>query len=146
MLLLFHFYHVLHHNFLISSYASVDPHPHITVMHFDQKLCRNELQIFRYHIGTLAFGALIIAIVRFIRMIFEYIDYKIKQHTDNMVVKILSCCCRCCLWCLEKFLRFINRLVFASIPSPLKVKSLPWLSLCGYECLYNFVRGQFTLK
>ncbi|XP_063592712.1 choline transporter-like protein 4 [Penaeus indicus] len=63
----------------------------------------------RYHIGTLAFGSLIIAIVRMIRVILEYIDYKVKQQTDSKIVRCLLCCCRCCLWCLEKFLKFINR-------------------------------------
>ncbi|KAF2353312.1 Choline transporter-like [Trinorchestia longiramus] len=63
----------------------------------------------RYHIGTLAFGSLIIAIVRMIRLIFEYIDKKVREKTDNIVVKCLMCCCRCCLYCLEKFLKFVNR-------------------------------------
>ncbi|ROT82456.1 hypothetical protein C7M84_024381 [Penaeus vannamei] len=63
----------------------------------------------RYHIGTIAFGSLIIAIVRMIRVILEYIDYKVKQQTDSKIVRCLLCCCRCCLWCLEKFLKFINR-------------------------------------
>ncbi|XP_068238990.1 choline transporter-like protein 4 isoform X3 [Palaemon carinicauda] len=63
----------------------------------------------RYHVGTLAFGSLIIAIVRMIRVILEYIDHKIKQKTDNKIIHCLMCCCKCCLWCLEKFLKFINR-------------------------------------
>lgn len=63
----------------------------------------------RYHIGTLAFGSLIIAIVRMIRVILEYIDHKVKQKTDNKIIHCLMCCCKCCLWCLEKFLKFINR-------------------------------------
>ncbi|XP_063885368.1 choline transporter-like 2 isoform X3 [Scylla paramamosain] len=63
----------------------------------------------RYHTGTLAFGSLIIAIVRMIRVILEYIDHKVKQKTDSKIIRALLCCCRCCLWCLEKFLKFINR-------------------------------------
>ncbi|KAA0198710.1 hypothetical protein HAZT_HAZT002278 [Hyalella azteca] len=62
----------------------------------------------RYHIGTLAFGSLIIAIVRMIRLIFEYIDKKVREKTDSWLVKCLMCCCRCCLYCLEKFLKFVN--------------------------------------
>ncbi|KAK7076338.1 hypothetical protein SK128_014359 [Halocaridina rubra] len=63
----------------------------------------------RYHVGTLAFGSLIIAIVRMIRVILEYIDHKVRQQTDSKIVRCIMCCCRCCLWCLEKFLKFINR-------------------------------------
>ncbi|KAG8235205.1 hypothetical protein J437_LFUL015299 [Ladona fulva] len=62
----------------------------------------------RYHIGTLAFGSLLIAICRFIRIMLEYIHHKLKKR-DNKVVQCLLCCLRCCFWCLEKFLRFLNR-------------------------------------
>jgi len=34
--------------------------------------------VFRYHTGSLAFGAAIIAIVQFIRAVLEYIDHKLK--------------------------------------------------------------------
>ncbi|XP_076048718.1 choline transporter-like 2 isoform X2 [Oratosquilla oratoria] len=63
----------------------------------------------RYHVGTLAFGSLIIAIVRMIRVVLEYIDRKVREKTDSMIIKCIMCCFRCCLWCLEKFLKFINR-------------------------------------
>lgn len=63
----------------------------------------------RYHIGTLAFGSLIIAIVRMIRVILEYIDHKVREKTDSKIVRCIMCCCRCCLWCLERFLKFVNR-------------------------------------
>ena len=33
---------------------------------------------FRYHTGSLAFGAAIIAIVQFIRAVLEYIDHKLR--------------------------------------------------------------------
>ncbi|KAK3877288.1 hypothetical protein Pcinc_017991 [Petrolisthes cinctipes] len=63
----------------------------------------------RYHVGTLAFGSLIIAIVRMIRVLLEYIDHKVREKTDSKVVRCLMWCCKCCLWCLERFLKFINR-------------------------------------
>lgn len=63
----------------------------------------------RYHLGTLAFGSLIIAIIRLIRLAFDYISRKTKQYVDNVVARAVVCLCKCCLWCLEKFMRFINR-------------------------------------
>ena len=39
----------------------------------------------RYHIGTLAFGSLVIAVVQFIRAILEYVDQKLKKHHENEV-------------------------------------------------------------
>jgi len=61
-----------------------------------------------YHLGTVAFGSLVIAIIRMIRTILEYIEKKLKRF-NNDLTKCLLCVCKCCLWCLEKFMRFINR-------------------------------------
>ncbi|XP_028176607.1 CTL-like protein 2 isoform X1 [Ostrinia furnacalis] len=62
----------------------------------------------RYHLGTVALGALIIAIVRIIRVILEYIDHKLKKF-DNPFTRCVLCCCKCFFWCLENFLKFINK-------------------------------------
>lgn len=66
------------------------------------------LRVLRYHIGTLAFGSLIIAICRMIRVCLEYIDHKLKKY-DNGFTKAILCCLKCFFWCLEKFLKFINK-------------------------------------
>lgn len=62
----------------------------------------------RYHLGTLAFGSLIIAICRMIRVGLEYLDHKLKKY-DNAFVRAILCCMKCFFWCLEKFLKFINK-------------------------------------
>ncbi|XP_061715261.1 choline transporter-like 2 isoform X3 [Cydia pomonella] len=61
-----------------------------------------------FHLGTVAFGALIIAIVRVIRIMLEYIDHKLKKF-DNPFTRCILCFCKCCFWCLESFLKFINK-------------------------------------
>ncbi|XP_065560082.1 choline transporter-like protein 5 [Artemia franciscana] len=63
----------------------------------------------RYHLGTLAFGSLLIAIIQFVRAMVEWLDKKLKKYHDNWISRYLICCCKCCLWMLEKFMRFINR-------------------------------------
>ena len=40
----------------------------------------------RYHLGSLAFGSFIIAVVQMIRIILEYIDHKLKG-SENQVAK-----------------------------------------------------------
>jgi len=62
----------------------------------------------RYHLGTLAFGSLIIAICRMIRVALEYVDQKLKAY-DNAFTKAILCCLKCFFWCLENFLKFINK-------------------------------------
>jgi len=67
-------------------------------------------RVLRYHLGTLAFGSLIIAIIRMIRIMIEYVENKLKEyHQDNPLVKCCLCFCRCCFWCLEKFMKYTNR-------------------------------------
>ncbi|XP_077286944.1 choline transporter-like 2 isoform X3 [Arctopsyche grandis] len=63
---------------------------------------------FRYHLGTIAFGSLIITICRLIRLALEYVDYKIKKY-DNFLTRAILCCCRCFFACLESFLKFISK-------------------------------------
>lgn len=58
--------------------------------------------------GTVAFGALILTIVRVIRVILEYIDHKLKKF-DNAFTRCILCCCKCFFFCLENFLKFINK-------------------------------------
>ena len=61
-----------------------------------------------YHLGTVAFGSFIIAVIRMIRTIVSYVESKLKMY-NNDLTRCLICLCKCCLWCLEKFMRFINR-------------------------------------
>lgn len=64
--------------------------------------------VLTFHLGTVAFGSLIIGIIRFIRAILQFVEDKLKAY-QNDLTRCLFCVCRCCLWCLEKFMRFINR-------------------------------------
>ncbi|KAM4716669.1 choline transporter-like protein 2 isoform 2-T2 [Anableps anableps] len=62
----------------------------------------------RYHTGSLAFGSLILSIIQIIRVLLEYLDHKLKG-AQNKFAKFLLCCLKCCFWCLEKFIKFLNR-------------------------------------
>ncbi|XP_030331146.1 choline transporter-like protein 2 isoform X2 [Strigops habroptila] len=68
----------------------------------------------RYHTGSLAFGSLILAIVQIIRVILEYLDHRLKA-AENKVAKFLLGCLKCCFWCLEKFIKFLNRNAYIMI-------------------------------
>ncbi|XP_066547781.1 choline transporter-like protein 5-B isoform X1 [Amia ocellicauda] len=68
----------------------------------------------RYHTGSLAFGSLILAIVQLIRIILEYLDHKLKG-VQNSFARFLLCCLKCCFWCLEHFIKFMNRNAYIMI-------------------------------
>lgn len=68
----------------------------------------------RYHTGSLAFGSLILAIVQIIRVMLEYLDQRLKA-AQNKFAKFLMVCLKCCFWCLEKFIKFLNRNAYIMI-------------------------------
>uniref|UniRef100_H3C3P7 Choline transporter-like protein n=1 Tax=Tetraodon nigroviridis TaxID=99883 RepID=H3C3P7_TETNG len=68
----------------------------------------------RYHTGSLAFGSLILSVVQMIRVVLEYLDRKLKG-SHNACSRFVLCCLKCCFWCLEHFIRFINRNAYIMI-------------------------------
>jgi len=63
----------------------------------------------RYHAGSLAFGSFILAVVWFIRALFEYVGNKMESATgNNGCTKCLVGCIRCCLHCFDKFIRYMT--------------------------------------
>ncbi|XP_056149859.1 choline transporter-like protein 5-A [Lampris incognitus] len=62
----------------------------------------------RYHTGSLAFGALILSVVQLTRIVLEYLDQKLRG-ANNIVSRFILCCLKCCFWCLERFIRYMNR-------------------------------------
>ncbi|XP_023263837.1 choline transporter-like protein 5-B isoform X1 [Seriola lalandi dorsalis] len=68
----------------------------------------------RYHTGSLAFGSLIIAVVQTVRIVLMYLDQKLKG-SQNACTRYLLCCLKCCFWCLEHFIKFINRNAYIMI-------------------------------
>ena len=62
----------------------------------------------RYHMGTAGFGSLIIAIVKTIRAVIAYMQKQAKA-SKNKILEYLMCVLQCCMWCLEKCLKFLNK-------------------------------------
>jgi hypothetical protein len=71
---------------------------------------RSLKRVFRYHIGSMAFGAFIVAVVQFARAVLAYLDKQTKTWQDkNKLLKIAFKAIACCLWCFEKVVKFITR-------------------------------------
>ncbi|XP_028271569.1 choline transporter-like protein 2 [Parambassis ranga] len=68
----------------------------------------------RYHTGSLAFGSLILSLVQVIRVLLEYLDHKLKG-AQNKFAQFLLKCFKCCFWCLEKCIKFLNRNAYIMI-------------------------------
>lgn len=51
------------------------------------------LQCCRYHLGSIAFGSFIIAVIQFIRAVLEYVDRQMKTASpNNFVMKYMMAC------------------------------------------------------
>jgi len=60
------------------------------------------------HLGTAAFGSLIIAIIKTIRAVLTYLQKKASK-SGNTVLKFFLACLQCVMWCVEKIMKFINK-------------------------------------
>jgi len=71
---------------------------------------------FFYHIGSLAFGSLLLAIISFIRFIFEYMRKKVmKVQKHNVLARCILACFSCCLKCIGECILFINKNAYVQI-------------------------------
>mmetsp|Transcript_16614 Transcript_16614/g.35931 ORF Transcript_16614/g.35931 Transcript_16614/m.35931 type:complete len:775 (-) Transcript_16614:968-3292(-) len=63
-----------------------------------------------YHMGSICFGAFLVAVIQFIRFLLDYLDRKTRElQAQNKFAEWAMCCVKCCMWCLEKIVMFINK-------------------------------------
>lgn len=68
-----------------------------------------------YHMGSLAFGALIIAIIQTIRAVLAYIQNYCKRNKASTMVKAVLACLQCCFACMESMMKFLNTNAYIEI-------------------------------
>mmetsp|Transcript_95035 Transcript_95035/g.188268 ORF Transcript_95035/g.188268 Transcript_95035/m.188268 type:complete len:960 (-) Transcript_95035:85-2964(-) len=68
----------------------------------------------RYHSGSLALGAFILAVVQMIRYACLYFQ-KQAEAQNNKVMKLVLKCIQCCIWCFEKFVQFLNKNAYIQV-------------------------------
>merc|ERR1711871_548889 len=67
----------------------------------------------RFHLGSIMFGAFIIAVVQFLRAALAYLDSKTKDIQDkNKLLKILMKVVKCILWCFEKCVKYVSKMAY----------------------------------
>lgn len=69
---------------------------------------------FRYHLGSVAFGAFILALVQFIRYLTKYFRKQAAAQKNKVMVIVLRIL-ECCLWVLEKFIKFLNKNAYIQV-------------------------------
>jgi hypothetical protein len=80
-------------------------------------VCKSCCRNVRYHLGTVALSALIIAIIQMARLILLYIERKTAGKPPNKLQEAIFCMIQCCLKCLQCCMDKINKnaLIWTSI-------------------------------
>lgn len=84
---------------------------------YDVSVCKALKWATVYHIGSIAMGSFLIALITFIRIIFEYIIYQYEKigNKENPVYKAFKCVARCILWALDQYVKFITKNAYIQI-------------------------------
>ncbi|KAL0276438.1 UNVERIFIED_CONTAM: hypothetical protein PYX00_004016 [Menopon gallinae] len=69
---------------------------------------KNTYRVIRYHLGTIAFGSFLLALLNWLRLLIEA-SYRYINKGNSSVTKCLKCCCGCILACLHKILRILTK-------------------------------------
>jgi len=74
-------------------------------------------RLVRYHLGSIAFGSLILAIVQMIRLVLAYMEAQAKKMAgkEGKVIKYTLACLQCYLACFERFIKFLNKNAYIQI-------------------------------
>jgi choline transporter-like protein 2/4/5 len=72
-------------------------------------LARSLGRVLWYHLGTIAFGSFVVAVIQLVRIILMAVDrYTKNAQKSNLVLWLALKCCMCCMWCLEKTVKYIT--------------------------------------
>jgi len=69
----------------------------------------------RYHLGSIAFGAFVIAVCQMIRFLFEYYRKKIQKAAPSKLVKALLCLTGYLLYIMDKCVKFMTKNAYIQI-------------------------------
>ena len=94
-------------------------------------LLRSLGRVLFYHLGSIAFGSFIVAAIQLVRIILMLIDKYTKDlQKKNPLFLVIIKCTQCCLWCLEKTIKYITGYAYIYV-------ALQGSSFCG-ACFSTF--------
>ena len=80
-------------------------------------ICKSIWWALRYHLGSLGFGALLLAIIQFVKFVLLYIVHYVqglqKKGLDNKMLIWMLKCMVCCVSCFERVIEYISSLGYA---------------------------------
>jgi len=70
--------------------------------------------LLRYHLGTIAVGALVIVYTRLLRALLGVVAQAAKAE-GNPVASILATCCMCCITCFQRFIQSLTKNAYMDV-------------------------------
>ncbi|KAF5304006.1 hypothetical protein FQA39_LY01791 [Lamprigera yunnana] len=68
----------------------------------------------RYHLGSVSFGSLVIAIIQMLRILLKMLETYLSSHNGKCASCLVKCC-QCCLCCFESILKYLTRNAYIEI-------------------------------
>ena len=103
----------------------------------DSPVTRSFWMSFRYHLGSLAFGSFILAVVQFMQLMVEIFKKQAEQTgaDQSPCFEYMINCLRCCLQCVERIVKFINETAYIQIA--LRGKNFCMAAKDGFEIVWS---------
>ena len=122
----FHLFALFYMTAVISAYASFIYSSSACIWYFTSEkgiegnpISKSFKRGIRYHFGSLAFGSLIIAIVRLIMVWLEVVKRRVEStstnKTESKCFKCIISCLQCCMGCIGKIMEFGNKHAYIQI-------------------------------
>jgi len=83
---------------------------------FRTRCCLSCHRTFRFHLGSVAFASLIVAIIAALRLFVAYVQSKLEQALGgNQILRCVLCYIQCCLAIIDCIVRTISRTAFVFV-------------------------------
>lgn len=114
----------------------------------DFSLMRGYWWLWRYNLGSILFGSFLIAVIWFIRIIFEYVNKKLQANGGSAMASAAQCVqngVRCCLDCCNRFIKYINDTAYCQIALTGETFCIAAINGClltlKHAATFSFARG-----
>lgn len=123
--------------FIIASAVCMWYYNHGANSELDSPITRSVKMAFRYHLGSLAFGSFILAVVQFMQFMVEVFKKQAESTgaDRNKCFEYVINCLRCCLACVERIVKFINETAYIQIA--LRGKNFCSAAKDGFEIVWS---------
>jgi|EP01047_Picozoa_sp_COSAG01_P010933 hypothetical protein len=79
-------------------------------------LFRSYYRLVRFHLGSMAFGSLVVATVKAVQYVLAYVSAQIQaQFPNNRAIKILLAIMNCLVACFERLIKFLTQTAFIQV-------------------------------